>query len=142
MKSIKTTIADVIARTRFGQALVTRETMPVVSMDRPSNRIAFGVVLIAASYILGWPAVGACAAIALHLKSPLVLAVGGPAFYGFSWIVWSLGMYLVGRESYEALQKLWLRALWRFLKRNSTYGENASPPPENSSESSSTRPIE
>jgi len=64
--------------------------------EKPSIRVILGVSTIAFSYIIGWPAIGALGALALYLNRPLLIAIGGPLVYGFSHLVFLLGMYLAG----------------------------------------------
>jgi hypothetical protein len=65
---------------------------------RPSARIVAGMVLIGASYIIGWPAIAALGALAAWTQQPKLL-LGGPALYGLSWIVFAAGLALVGSKA-------------------------------------------
>ena len=65
---------------------------------RPSARIVAGLVLIGASYVLGWPAIAALGAVAAWTRQPKLL-LGGPALYGLSWIVFAAGLALVGSNA-------------------------------------------
>ena len=65
---------------------------------RPSLRILMGVFLIAFSYLIGWPLVGALGALAVMWKEPLIAVIGGPVAYGLSHLVFLLGMYLAGAK--------------------------------------------
>ena len=64
----------------------------------PSSKFLFGVGLILFSYLLGWPMVGLFSILSAYFHAPALLLVG-PAFYGFSYPVWLLGIYLAGRDS-------------------------------------------
>jgi hypothetical protein len=66
--------------------------------QRPSARVVLGLSLIALSYIIGWPAVSALAALAVYLGQPLVAVIGGPLTYGLSHLVFLAGMVLAGAE--------------------------------------------
>jgi hypothetical protein len=79
--------------------------------QRPSMRMAIGLILLVASYILGWPAIVALGAVATWLGRPKLL-LGGPALYGFSWVVFLAGLALIGSKSLSAG-----RALGRALVR-------------------------
>jgi hypothetical protein len=68
---------------------------------RPSARIVTGLVLLGASYVLGWPAIAALAAVAAWLGQPKLL-LGGPILYGFSWLVFAVGLALIGSKSVSA----------------------------------------
>jgi hypothetical protein len=64
--------------------------------EKPSLRVILGVASIGFSYIIGWPAIGALAALAIYLDRAWLVAIGGPLLYGFSHLVFLLGMYLAG----------------------------------------------
>ena len=64
--------------------------------EKPSIRVIVGVSSICFSYVIGWPAIGALGALAVYLNRPLLIAIGGPLLYGFSHLVFLLGMYLAG----------------------------------------------
>jgi hypothetical protein len=46
---------------------------------------------------LGWPMVGLFSVLSAYFQAPALLIVG-PAFYGFSHLVWLFGIYLAGRD--------------------------------------------
>ena len=58
---------------------------------RPTPRLIAGLTLMGVSYILGWPAVAAFGFLAAYYKEPLIVVIGGPAIYGFSYIVFMAG---------------------------------------------------
>jgi hypothetical protein len=74
--------------------------------QKPTARILFGVFLIAFSYVIGWPAVAALAALATYLRKPLIAIIGGPLTYGLSHLVFMAGMYLAGAK-YSAIFLRW-----------------------------------
>lgn len=74
---------------------------------RPTPRILAGIFLIAFSFLLGWPAVGALGILALHTGNPWIAALGGPLVYGLSHLVFLAGMYLSGAE-YTLIFCRWL----------------------------------
>jgi len=69
--------------------------------NKPTLRLVTGLIVLALSFLLGWPAVAAFGIAAICLAEPLVVAIGGPAVYGFSWLLWALAVYLLGSESYK-----------------------------------------
>ena len=83
-------------------AYVRRAIKEQVTLDAfktpPSIGFLFGVGLILVSYVLGWPMVGLFSVLAAYFQAPALLVVG-PAFYGFSHLVWLFGMYLAGKDS-------------------------------------------
>ena len=64
--------------------------------EKPSIRTILGVSAIGFSYIIGWPAISALGALAVYLKRPWLIVIGGPLLYGLSHLVFLLGMYLAG----------------------------------------------
>ncbi len=64
--------------------------------EKPSIRTILGVSAIGFSYIIGWPAISALGALAVYLNRPWLIVIGGPLLYGFSHLVFLLGMYLAG----------------------------------------------
>jgi hypothetical protein len=91
----------------------------------PRWRTLFGVGLIALSFLLGWPTVGFFGGLAFYLRKPLVVIVGGPATYGFSWLVWAVGTYFAGPEGVEAMNALSRWAVRRFAETIGGQGTNA-----------------
>jgi hypothetical protein len=88
---------------------------PVLAQP-PSPRIVVGLVLLALSYVLGWPAIALLAAIATWLRRPILLA-GGPVLYGFSWAVFAVGLLMLGRKSVRAGRALGWMLLRRLAER-------------------------
>jgi hypothetical protein len=78
------------------KALVT--PVDPVLLRPPSARIVTGLVLLGASYFLGWPAIALLGAIAAWLGRPALL-LGGPLLYGLSWAVFAVGLVLLGSKS-------------------------------------------
>ncbi len=83
---------------------------------RPSARIVAGLILVGASYILGWPAIAGLAAAAAWLRQPKLL-VGGPVLYGFSWLVFAIGLALIGSKSVSAGRALGLALVRKLAQR-------------------------
>ncbi len=69
-----------------------------VLLRPPSARIVVGLVLLGASYVLGWPAIALLGTIAAWLRRP-VLLLGGPVLYVFSWAVFAVGLLFIGSKS-------------------------------------------
>lgn len=90
-------------------------------------RIVIGLVVIALSYLLGWPAVAFFGFMALWLREPLVAVIGGPLIYGFSHILFWVGFYIAGAEHTKALF-MWAtrRALEKILNGGKPFPANSS----------------
>lgn len=75
--------------------------------EKPSFQVIVGVVLIVISSFLGWPAVAVLGVMAVKLQEPLVGIIGGTLVYGFSHLVFLLGMYFSGAK-YSLIFFRWL----------------------------------
>lgn len=93
-------LADRIRGTRFGKkALLEKADLADLKFP-PSMRTVIGIVVITLSMLLGWPTVGGVCIAAVWLQDPLFFLIG-PISYAISWLIWLLGIYLVGPESIE-----------------------------------------
>ncbi|HSO60379.1 MAG TPA: hypothetical protein VLR50_05015 [Desulfobacterales bacterium] len=95
---MKSRIIKKVAATPFVRSAIAEKADLTAFKQKPSARILGGVFLIGFSYIIGWPAVGALAALAIYLQEPLVAIIGGPLTYGLSHLVFLAGMYLAGAK--------------------------------------------
>jgi len=90
-----------LARKLASSAYVRRAVEKEVTLDAlktsPSPRFFVGLGLVLFSYVLGWPMVGLFSFLSAYFQAPVLLMLG-PAFYGFSHLVWMFGMYLAGRD--------------------------------------------
>lgn len=71
--------------------------------------------------LLGWPAVTLMGALAVALREPRLVALGAPAIYAFSWLVYLAGFVVGGREAlrYVADFNRWLtRVVVEWLARD------------------------
>jgi len=96
-----------IAKTSFVQSAINEQADLSAFKKKPSVAIITGVVLIIIGSLLGWPAVAVLAAIAIKFNEPLVVVIGGPLVYGFSHLVFLLGMYFSGAK-YSLIFARWL----------------------------------
>jgi peptidoglycan/xylan/chitin deacetylase (PgdA/CDA1 family) len=116
-----------LARKLASTAYVRRAVKKQVTLDAfktsPSPRFFFGMGLVLFSFVLGWPMVALFSVLSAYSHAPALLILG-PAFYGFSHLVWMFGMYLAGRNCIQyadavlswILRKVVERAL--FTKRS------------------------
>jgi len=90
-----------LARKLAASAYVRRAVETEVTLDAlkvsPSPKFFFGMGLVLFSFVLGWPMVALFSALSAYFQAPALLILG-PAFYGFSYLVWMFGMYLAGRD--------------------------------------------
>ena len=101
--------------TRLVQRALGTPVDPVL-LQPPSARIVAGLVLLGASYLLGWPAIALLGAIAVWLERP-VLLLGGPVLYGFSWAVFAVGLALLGSKSISTGRAFGRLVVRRFAER-------------------------
>ena len=62
--------------------------------ERMTPRLITGLILMALSFIIGWPAVAALSVLAVWFKEPLIAVIGCPTTYGLSYVVFIIGAWL------------------------------------------------
>jgi len=82
----------------------------------PSARIVTGLILLVASYLMAWPAIALLGAIAAWLRKPILLVVG-PVLYGLSWVVFLVGLLLLGSKSLSTGRALGLLLVKKLAER-------------------------
>jgi hypothetical protein len=90
-------LARRLASIAYVRSALEKEVTLDALKNSPSPRFFFGVGLVLFSYVLGWPMVGLFSVLSVYFQAPALLVLG-PVFYGFSHLVWLLGMYLAGRD--------------------------------------------
>jgi len=75
--------------------------------EKPTPKIMVGLGMIAFSYVIGLPAVMAMGIIAVWLKEPLVVVVGGPLIYAVSTVVFIIGIKMAGDKYFRVFSR-WL----------------------------------
>lgn len=96
-------LANRISKTNYVQSAIEDQADLEAFRQKPTKRIVVGLIIIGISYIIGWPAVGALGMLSIYMEKPLILAVGGPAVYGLSHLVFILGAYLAGADYAKAI---------------------------------------
>jgi hypothetical protein len=94
--SIRKTIAQKLAETKFGKNAVQEKADLSVFKQRPSFRVTLGIILMGISYVLGWPAISLMGVIAYTYDLPLLFFAGSPVVYVISHLIFLLGLYLAG----------------------------------------------
>lgn len=110
-------VARVAATGFVRQALADNADLSAFK-GKPTPRVILGVAAIAISYVLGWPAVALLGFLAAYYGRAAIVVVGGPLIYGFSHLVFLLGMYLAGAQ-YSWIFLRWLTrvTMLKLLKR-------------------------
>lgn len=96
-----------LADTSFVRTAVEEQADLSAFREKPTLMVIIGVLLIIIASLLGWPAVTLLGIIAIKLNEPLIAVIGGPLVYGFSHLVFLLGMYFSGAE-YSVIFLRWL----------------------------------
>lgn len=94
-------LADRMGRTEFAKNALAEGADLSAFRKRPTPRLVIGLLLLALSFILGWPLVIAFGLAAIWLSNPYLALIGGPAAYLISWLVWAVSMYLTANDSYK-----------------------------------------
>jgi len=87
-----------ISETEYVRSAIEDKANLSAFKEKPSIRVILGVSAICFSYVIGWPAISALGALAIYFNRPLLIVIGGPLVYGFSHLVFLLGMYLAGYD--------------------------------------------
>ncbi len=96
-----------IADTEFVRVAIEEKADLSDFKEKPSLQVLTGVFLIITGSLLGWPAVAVLGVLAVKFNEPLLAVVGGPLVYGFSYLVFGLGMYFSGAK-YTVIFFRWL----------------------------------
>ena len=91
-------IMERISRTAYVRSAIAEQADLSAFRQKPSLRSVLGIATLAFSYIIAWPAIAVLGYIAVVVDKAWLLAVGGPLLYGFSHLVFLLGMYLAGLD--------------------------------------------
>lgn len=87
-----------IEKTEFVRAAVEQGADLSELKQRPTPRTWFGIFFMGFSYLIGWPAIALLGFVSIRMGEPWWVAVGGPALYGLSHLVFLLGMVLAGTQ--------------------------------------------
>ena len=118
MPMLRRKITDYLIRKKFIIRLLEKPVDLTEFRKRPTKRMIFGWILMAFSYIIGWPAVAAFGFLAVYYKEPLLAAIGGPAIYGFSHVVFIAGAWLA--RAPQHLGTLTKFAIQSFIRKYSS----------------------
>ncbi len=91
-------IAYRLSRTAFVRSAIEDRADLSAFKEKPTPRIHFGLFLMGFSYVIGWPVITTLGAVAVYLKEPLIIAIGGPLMYTVSHLVFLAGMYFAGAK--------------------------------------------
>ena len=89
-------IIERISRTAYVQSAIADKADLSAFKAKPSLRTALGILALGISYVIAWPAIAVLGYIAISIDKAWLIVIGGPLLYGFSHLVFLLGMYLAG----------------------------------------------
>lgn len=98
------------------QRALTTPVDPVL-LAPPSARVVTGLVLLGASYLVAWPAIGLLGVLAVWLRRPMLIAAG-PVLYGLSWVIFSVGLLLMGTKSIRTGRALGLLLVRKLAEKH------------------------
>ena len=87
-----------ISRTAYVRSAIADKADLSAFRAKPSLRVKLGIAIVLFSYIIGWPAIAVLGYMAVALDKGWLIAIGGPLLYGFSHLVFLLGIYLSGYD--------------------------------------------
>lgn len=99
------------ARKEFCRNAINEHADLSVIRKKHALPVTIGLVLIVFSYVSVIPAFFIVGLIAAKLKKPMIGIIGIPLAYGFSWLIFMLGMYLTGSDYAKALGKCLARVI-------------------------------
>jgi len=83
--------------------------------ERPTPRLITGLILMALSFLMGWPAIAALSFLAVWWQEPLIIVIGGPTAYALSCGVFFIGAWMARAPHY--LNTLTRYTMQSFLKK-------------------------
>jgi hypothetical protein len=110
-------IAGILAETKSIRVILEHPADLSEFRERPTPRLIAGLILMAFSYLIGWPAIIALSMLAVYLQEPLIAIIGGPTTYGVSCVVFLIGAWFARAPHYMgvvtryAIGKLFLKLL-------------------------------
>lgn len=114
------TIIERISRTAYVRSAIADKADLSAFKANPSFRVKLGIAIVLFSYVIGWPAIALLGYIAVSIDNAWLIAVGGPLLYGFSHLVFLLGMYLAGYDYTKVFLRWAIRVAVEKRMRNHT----------------------
>ena len=111
---IRRKISQYLAGKKFIQKVMEKPADLSEFKKRPTPRLIAGLILMAFSFIIGWPAIFALSFLAVWLQEPLIAVIGCPTTYGLSYVVFIFGAWLSRTPHYmEILARYAMQAFFR-----------------------------
>ena len=100
---IRRKIGQYLAGKKYIQKILENPADLSEFKERMTPRLITGLILIALSFIIGWPAVAALSVLAVWFKQPLIAIIGCPATYALSYVVFIIGAWLSRAPHYMGI---------------------------------------
>ena len=100
---IRKKIAQYLAGKKFIQKILENPADLSEFKERMTPRLITGLILMALSFIIGWPAVAALSVLAVWFKEPLIAVIGCPTTYALSCVVFIFGAWLSRAPHYVGI---------------------------------------
>lgn len=115
MAAVAQGLAGWLAHTKYGRKVLAAQADFSAFRRRPPLSLYAGLVLIAASYLMGWAALILGGYLAVEGKQPLLLALGAAGVFLLVHLVFVAGVWLAG-ANYAAVLLHW--ATRKFLLKH------------------------
>jgi len=113
--SLLKSFAKWLEHTRFGQKSLANPDELSVFNQNPGLKFYVGLIPMGLSFLISLPALAFLSYLAVELKQPLIIAIGGPAAFIIVHIIFAIGVYLAGKNyALEILQWITKRFLQKF----------------------------
>lgn len=88
-----------LATTRLVRRIASNPVDLEAFKQKPSPKFILGLTIIGISYITTWPLITLLGILAVCFKKPLLFAVGSPAAYAVSHLMFMLGAFIAGKDT-------------------------------------------
>jgi hypothetical protein len=100
---IRRKIAQYLAGKKYVKEMLDHPADLSEFKERMTPRLITGLILMALSFIIGWPAVAALSVLAVWFKEPLIAVIGCPTIYALSYVVFIIGAWLSRAPHYMGI---------------------------------------
>jgi hypothetical protein len=100
---IRKKIAQYLAGKKYIKEIMENPADLSEFKERMTPRLITGLILMALSFIIGWPAMAALSVLAVWFKEPLIAVIGCPTTYALSYVVFIIGAWLSRAPHYMGI---------------------------------------
>ncbi len=106
-----------LAGSRLFRRALEEPPLPEGMKPKFSPRFIAPLIVIGLSFLLAWPLISLLGFLAVRRHQPALFTIGSPIAYGFSTLVFFVGVALAGKEGLRYCRSLLCRLLARFHAR-------------------------